>query len=358
MKNLKKGSEKSYTSYYMIFVVYLVLSLLIQFNILNTYWSSIIILSGINGIVAMSLNLINGITGQYCLGQAGFMSIGAYVAAMCTKLVFSPYMTNTFSTYGLFVLALVIGGCASGLVGMLIGIPSLRLRDDYLAIITLGFSEIIRVVWRVVPAAGRARGIHSIPRLSSFTVVFIAVVIIMFLLRNYTSSRLGRSSVSVRENELAAETMGINTTRTKVLSFVVSAFVAGVGGGLYAHQQTFINPESFNFLKSTDIVLFLYTGGLGSYSSALLGSVIFTFLPEALRFMGEWRLVIYSLSLILIMVYRPKGLFGRHEFGFMRYGEKENIYLKEDNRGILTSLWDSLVAKLKQWRAATEKGGE
>lgn len=339
MKKLKTFWN-CYISYFMIVILFVVLFAAFKTGIINTYWQNVLMLAGINGIVAMSLNLINGITGQYSLGQAGFMSVGAYVAAMCTKLVFAPAMTNTFMNYLLLMAALIVGGLVAAFIGLLIGIPSLRLRGDYLTIITLGFGEIIRVAWRVIPASGGAKGLNSISKLSNMPVIFITIILIMFLLRNFTSSNYGRSCISVRENELAAETMGVNTTKTKVIAFVCSAFVAGIAGGLYAHLQAFLNPENFSSLKSTDLLLYLYAGGVGSYSSALLGALIFTLFPEFLRIfnLGEWRLVIYSLCLILIMINRPKGIFGKHEFGFMRFGKPENPYQKSDNEGMLTSL--------------------
>ena len=308
------------------------------------------------GIVAMSLNLINGITGQSCLGQAGFMSVGAYVSAMCTKLVFSDLMTTPVTTYLFLIVSLLIGGLAAGLIGLLIGLPSLRLRGDYLAIITLGFGEMIRVMWRVIPAAGRAKGLNSIPKLTTFTLVYIMVILTMIVFRNYTKSRYGRGSIAVRENDLAGEVMGINTTAVKVRAFVFAAMVAGIGGGLYSHLMTFINPDTFNSAKSTDYVLYLYAGGVGSFSSALLGAIIFTIIPEALRFMGEWRLVVYPLILILIMIKRPKGVFGKHEFGFMRFGEKENAFEKEENAGILNLLFRKLKSRSGKASAAAEKG--
>lgn len=337
---IQRQGKRSYVSYIMIPVVFVILSFAVRMEWINTYWTQVLLLAAVNGIVAMSLNLINGMTGQYCLGQAGFMSIGAYISAMCTKLLFAQLMTSVVPKYLLFVVALIVGGLVAGFVGFLIGIPSLRLRGDYLTIITLGFGEIIRVIWRVIPASGGAKGLNSIMKLSDIHVIFIAVVIIMFALRNFTNSRYGRNCISIRENELAAETMGINTTKSKILAFVLSAFIAGIGGGLYSHLMTFINPENFNNLKSTDLLLYLYAGGVGSYTSALLGALLFTLLPEFLRVLGlaDWRLVLYSLVLILIMINRPKGVFGKYEFGFMRYGYPENPHLKADNRGMLSSL--------------------
>ena len=350
MGKLKIGQKgkKSYVSYLMIPAVFFGVVLLHQAGIINAYWYQIIQLASINAIVAMSLNLVNGMTGQFSLGQAGFMSVGAYTAAMMTKLVFSEYMGNIFATYGLFLVSLILGAVMAAIIGLLIGIPSLRLKGDYLAIITLGFSEIIRVLWRVFPWAGKAKGLNGIQNLSNFSIIFISVIFVMILLRNFTNSKYGRGCMAIRENELAAETMGIDTTKAKIKSFVFAAFIAGLGGGLYAHLMMFINPEMFNQIKSTDMLMYLYAGGVGSYSSALLGALIFTFLPEFLRFMGEWRLVIFALVLILIMLNRPKGIFGKHEFGFMRFGQPESIHQKADNGGLLSGL----AQKLRQKKTA------
>ena len=337
--------NKSYISYAAVPIIFVLVQMFYHIGLLNSYWYQIIQLACINGIVAMSLNLVNGITGQFSLGQAGFMSVGAYTSAMLTKLVFAAAMENPAASYLLFFAALVIGASAAALIGFLIGIPSLRLRGDYLAIITLGFSEIIRVLWRVFPYSGKAKGLNGIQKLSTFPIIFVAVILVMIILRNFTKSRYGRGCIAIRENELAAETMGINTTKAKIKSFVFSAFIAGIGGGLYAHLMMFINPEMFNQTKSTDMLLYLYAGGVGSYSSALLGALIFTVLPEFLRFMGEWRLVIYALILIVIMLTRPKGIFGKHEFGFMRFGERESIYQKADNGGLLSAVLGRIRAR-------------
>ena len=347
----EKTKKRSYFSYVVIPVLFAAILILYKLEIINAYWYQILQLCSVNAIVAMSLNLINGITGQFSLGQAGFMSVGAYTSAMLTKLVFAPWMTNPVSTYALFLLAVLVGAAMAALIGLLIGIPSLRLRGDYLAIITLGFSEIIRVVWRLIPFAGKARGINSIVQHTTFPLLFLTVVAVMFLLRNFTASSYGRSCVAIRDNELAAEVMGINTTRKKIISFIFSAFIAGLGGAMYAHLMMFINPEMFNQTKSTDMLMYLYVGGVGSYSSAMLGALIFTILPEFLRFIGEWRLVVFALALVLIMLNRPKGIFGKHEFGFMRFGEPESQWQKADNAGMLEELFLNIQKRIKRMRS-------
>lgn len=324
------GAEpaRSYLSHAMIPVVYLLLLLCFHTRVINAYWNQILMLAMVNGIAAMSLNLVNGITGQFSLGHAGFMSVGAYVSAIITTKLVGGLKPGTLTGVPIFVGALVAGGLVAALIGMLIGIPSLRLKGDYLAIITLGFSEIIRTLWRVTPISGGAKGLSGIPKMTSFTTLFVAVVAIMFLLRNYTASNYGRGSMAIRENELAAETMGINTTAFKIKSFVFSAFIAGVAGGLYSHLIVFIQPNMFSQAKSTDMLLYLYAGGVGSYTSSLLGALIFTALPEFLRIIGEWRLVVYALVMVFIMINRPRGIFHQYEFGFMRFGRP---YVRQDD---------------------------
>lgn len=336
---------KPYLNYLIVFFVYVAFKFLFSTGTINSYWNQIIILSMVNGIVAMSLNLVNGITGQFSMGHAGFMSVGAYISAFLTTKIIHGVTPGT--AYGLliFLFALIIGGLVAALIGLLIGIPSLRLKGDYLAIITLGFSEIIRTIWRVTPFSGGARGLSGIPKMTNYTTAFIVVFIIMILLRNYTASNYGRGSLAVRENELAAETMGVNTTAIKIKSFVFSAFIAGIAGGLYSHLLVFIQPNMFSQVKSTDMLLYLYAGGVGSYTSALLGSLTFTILPEFLRFMGEWRLVIYALVMILIMIYRPKGIFGKYEFGFMRLGHHYVKDAKNLNIGLIADIGKMLKIK-------------
>lgn len=351
-----QNHNKSYLSYLMIPVLFIVIQVLARVGILNSYWYQILQLACINGIVAMSLNLINGMTGQFSLGQAGFMSVGAYTSAMLTKLVFAPIMTNTIISYVLFFVAILLGAAVAALIGFLIGIPSLRLRGDYLAIITLGFSEIIRVLWRVFPYSGQAKGLNGIPKMTTFPILFITVILVMFVFRNFSHSAYGRSCVAIRENELAAETMGINTTRKKIIAFVFSAFIAGLGGALYAHQLMFINPEMFSQVKSTDMLMYLYAGGVGSYSSAILGALVFTILPELLRIVDQWRLVIFALILVVIMLTRPKGIFGKHEFGFMRFGVKESVYQKAENGGLFPAIVNNIKRFLRKDKSSVDEG--
>ncbi len=276
----------------------------------NAYYYQIIIYIGINVILASSLNLVNGFTGQFSLGHAGFMAIGAYTASVITsQLGATAGITGSF----IFLLALLSGGLVASFFGLLVGIPSLRLKGDYLAIVTLGFGEIIRVVIQNLDFLGGARGFTGIAKLSNFFWVFAVVAILMYLLSNLIRSTYGKGFLAVRDDEVAAEAMGINATRYKVTAFVTAAFFAGMAGGLYAHFVTYINPSQFSFVKSIEIVVMVIIGGMGHSVGVFISAVLLTVLPEALRPIAEYRMVIYSLALVVIMIARPQGLFGDSE---------------------------------------------
>lgn len=295
-------------------VVYGVVQALISSGILNDYAANTVILIGINIILAVSLNLINGFTGQFSIGHAGFMSIGAYTSAIATMNFDSP-----------FLLALFLGGVAAGLAGLLIGVPTLRLKGDYLAIATLGFGEIIRIVFLNTDYVGGASGLNGIPNLTNWTWVFLMVLITVVVITNFVNSTHGRACISVRENEVAAEAMGINTTKYKVMAFVIGSFFAGIAGALSAHNFFIIQPKSFDFLKSFEILVFVVLGGLGSTTGAIVGAIALTLAFTFLADYPEVRMIIYSLLLILIMIFRPKGLLGNIEFslGMFKKGEKD-----------------------------------
>ncbi len=296
---------------YLLLAVILVSALLAQFqSSINAYYYQIIIYIGINVILASSLNLVNGFTGQFSLGHAGFMAVGAYTASVITsELGASGGLTGSF----IFLLALFSGGLIASFFGLLVGIPSLRLKGDYLAIVTLGFGEIIRVVIQNIDFLGGARGFTGIAKLSNFFWVFSVVAILMYLLSNLIRSTYGKGFLAVRDDEVAAEAMGINATRYKVVAFVTGAFFAGIAGGLYAHFVTYINPSQFSFVKSIEIVVMVIIGGMGHNVGVFISAVLLTVLPEALRPIAEYRMVIYSLALVVIMIARPQGLFGDSE---------------------------------------------
>ncbi len=292
-------------------LIALLASLLISFfeKSLNPYYFTVIIYIGINIILASSLNLINGFAGQFSLGHAGFMALGAYGAAVITR-TFDATAGDPMSI-ALLPVALVGGGVVAAVAGLLVGIPSLRLRGDYLAITTLGFGEIIRVVIQNIEFLGGARGFTGIPKLTDFFWVFGFAAIVVFVISNLINSTYGKGFLSLRDDEIAAQSMGIDTTRYKVVAFVTGAFFAGIAGGLYAHFVSYINPAQFSFIKSIEIVVMVIVGGMGSITGVILAAIILTILPEALRGIAEYRMVIYSLLLIIIMISRPQGLFGK-----------------------------------------------
>lgn len=276
---------------------------------INPYYFQIIMYIGINIILATSLNLINGFAGQFSLGHAGFMALGAYTASMITTLLhISP---GESITYAVFPVAIILGGAVAATAGLVVGIPSLRLKGDYLAITTLGFGEIIRVIIQNLNFVGGARGLTGIPKISNFFWVFSVVALLVFIITNLVNSTYGKGFLAVRDDEVAAQAMGINTTKYKVVAFVTGAFFAGIAGGLYAHFVTYITPSQFGFIKSIEIVVMVIVGGMGNTIGVIIAAILLTILPEALRGVAEYRMVIYSLMLIIIMISRPQGLFGK-----------------------------------------------
>jgi branched-chain amino acid transport system permease protein len=291
---------------------------------LNPYVLEIAILCGINIILATGLNLINGFTGQFSIGHAGFMAVGGYASAAFTFYLGRSWVAahatsgipESWLAAGCLFVALLLGGLSAALAGLLVGLPSLRLRGDYLAIVTLGFGEIIRVVLLNVEAVGAARGFADIPNWSNLAWILLWVAATIAVCWNLVHSTHGRAFVSVREDEVAAEALGIDTTRYKVIAFVIGAFFAGVAGGLFAHHLAYLHTNSFTFVKSIEIVIMVVLGGMGSITGSVLAAIVLTVLPEALRPVKDYRMVIYSLLLIVLMLARPQGLFGTRELSF------------------------------------------
>jgi branched-chain amino acid transport system permease protein len=280
----------------------------------------IITLAGINIILAVSLNLISGFTGQFSIGHAGFMAIGAYGTGWMA-VTFGPRIQAALSflpaeaQQGVVVLVgLAFGAFLAAIGGLLVGVPSLRLRGDYLAIVTLGFGEIIRVVILNIDAIGGARGYTGIPNLAGFGWVFFVAIMTVIAVHNLVGSSFGRTLIAVREDEIAAEAMGVNVTRAKVAAFVVSSTVAGVAGGLFAYYNMYLHTNSFTFIKSIEFIIMVVIGGLGSTLGAVVGAALYTILIEVLRVSAQYRMVAFSLMLILIMIFRPQGLFGSVDF--------------------------------------------
>jgi branched-chain amino acid transport system permease protein len=283
------------------------------------YLLSILILIGINIVSAVSLNLVNGHTGQFSLGHAGFMAVGAYGSAWIT-LIHGKEILSLMGVFVsmpaecLFLIALLFGGLFAAVTGLIVGIPSLRLRGDYLAIVTLGFGEIIRVILQNSDALGGARGLAGIASYTTLGWTFGVAALAIYVVGTLVNSTYGRGFLAVRDDEIAAEAMGINTTKYKVVAFAVGAFFSGLAGGLYAHFIGYINPEGFNFLKSVDVVVIVILGGMGSTAGVTVAAIVLTLLNELLRQTEQYRMIVFVLLLIVLMILRPQGLiadFGR-----------------------------------------------
>ena len=297
-----------------VLVVLYGLDLVFQARIINPYYVRILMLSGISITLAVSLNLINGFTGQFSIGHAGFMAVGAYSSAYFS-VNYGMSLADSLGggTVGWAValtLATLVGAAVAAIAGLVVGIPSLRLKGDYLAIVTLGFGQIIVVFLNNIQAVGGARGYSGIPIVQRFFWIFLIAVLTIVIVYNIVNSAFGRALISIREDELAAEAMGVNTTRYKVMAFVISSAMAGAGGVLLAHFDGYLNPKSFEFIKSFEILIMIILGGLGSIVGSVLGAILLTVLPEGLRGFAEYRMVIYSLLLIILMITRPQGLLG------------------------------------------------
>lgn len=312
-------------------------------NAVPPYFALIVNLCGISIILAASLNVINGLTGQFSLGHAGFMAIGAYVSAYFTTTLryFDPEQAKYVSELPLlrgewgFLPALLAGGVAAAVAGVVIGVPTLRLRGDYLAIATLGFGEIVNIMLTNFHRVGGSKGLTGIPNYGNTFWIYAGVTTCIALTLFFQRSTFGRALIAIRENELAAEVMGIRVARLKVTAFIYGAFFAGVAGGLYAHLMQSIGPANFGFMKSVEVVVMLVLGGLGSLTGAVVGAVILTVLPEALRDIEREinvsgvRMALYALILILMMIFRPQGIFGQRELSLrllrsmIPFGRKE-----------------------------------
>ena len=286
-------------------------------NMLSTYQNKVLMTVGINIILAVSLNVATGYLGQLPLGHAGFMAVGAYTCALFTK--YSPLPDGVS-----FAIGLALGAVMAGLFGVLIGVPALRLTGDYLAILTLGFGEIIRVILTNIDSViGKdftygAAGLKRIPKYSSFTLVFICAVVSCYIIHTIMKSRHGRAILSIREDEIASESVGVQTTYYKTFAFVVSAMMAGIAGCLYAGYIGSLYPSTFKFMKSIEILVMVVLGGMGSMLGSILSATVLTILPELLRSFSDYRMVVYSLALVVMMIFRPKGLLGSYDFSLSR----------------------------------------
>jgi len=286
---------------------------------ISPYLLQIMCLAGINIILAVSLNLINGFTGQFSIGHAGFMAMGAYASAFVT-VTFGDRLRAVMSFLPTFaqdsavlLVALAVGGLLAAVAGFIVGVPSLRLRGDYLAIVTLGFGEIIRVLILNIDAVGGARGYTGISKLANFFWIYLFASLAILVVYRIVHSSFGRTLIAIRDDEIAAEAMGVDTTRSKVISFVVSSAMAGIGGGLFAHYLMYLHTNSFTFIKSIEIIIMIVIGGLGSITGAVLGAVLYIVLTEVLRGFAQYRMVLFALLGIVIMRVRPGGILGHRE---------------------------------------------
>ena len=300
----------------LVVLLFVALQLLSQ-NVLSTYQNKVLLLVGINIILAVSLNVATGYLGQLPLGHAGFMAVGAYTSALFTKY-------STLPEPVAFAAGLILGAAMACLFGILIGIPALRLSGDYLAILTLGFGEIIRITLNNIDNVlgfslfYGAKGLKNIPKYSDLFSVFLCVVLTCFFIHTMLKSRHGRAVLAIRDNEIAAESCGIQTTYYKVMAFSFSAAFAGLAGGLYAGYLGVLDPSGFDFMKSIEILVMVVLGGMGSMLGSILSATVLTILPEALRSVADYRMVLYSVVLILMMIFRPGGLLGSYDFSLSR----------------------------------------
>ncbi|MGV8905021.1 MAG: branched-chain amino acid ABC transporter permease [Acetobacterium sp.] len=295
-----------------IVTIYLTFFILIQTETMNKYFIGIAILTCIMIIMAMSLNIVAGFLGEMALGHAGFMAIGAYSSASFSIALMDSGIA--LPNLMVLILAMIVGGIVAGIFGVIIGTPTLRLRGDYLGIVTIGFSEIIRIFFINFQPTGGAAGLKGISKLVNFNNVYWITIIVAILIFTLGRSKHGRAIISIREDEIASESAGIPTTRYKVLAFSMAAFFAGIGGALYAHYLAFLEPSKFNFMFSIEMFVIVVLGGLGSLTGSIISAIVLTILPEMLRGFAQYRLLVYSLVLIIMMIFRPQGIFGRTEF--------------------------------------------
>ncbi len=286
-------------------------------GLISPYYYSVLILLGINVILSVSLMLLNGLTGLFTMGHAGFMAIGAYTSASVVSFLLpeAPFIVQ-------LITGALCAGAAAALVGFLIGTSCLRLAGDYLGMVTLGFGEIIRIIFLNIEAVGGARGMTDIPVYMNLGSVFLLTIITILVIKRISNGRLGRAMLAIKENEMAANMMGINPLNIKVKAFVISSFMAGIAGSFFAHSEGYISTQTFTFAKSFEVIAMNVVGGLGSLSGAIMGAGILTVLPEALRKVQDItgldiRMVIYALTMILIMILRPQGLMGNKEWKWL-----------------------------------------
>lgn len=305
-------------------IIYFLLIFLVNNKLITRYQSTILIFICINIILAVSLNITVGCLGQITIGHAGFMSIGAYTAALFAKAGFLDGFPN-------YIIGLIVGGAVAGVIGIIIGIPALRLCGDYLAIITLAFGEIIRVLIEYFSFTGGAQGLRKIPKFNNLGVIYLIMAACVMMMYSLMTSRHGRAILSIRDDEIASGASGVNTTYYKIFAFIVSAIFAGIAGGIYAHKLGILGAKQFDFNYSINILVMVVLGGMGSFTGAILSAIVLTILPEILRGFADYRMIIYSVLLILMMIFRPTGLLGHKEFQISKYIHKVLKYKGDTN---------------------------
>lgn len=327
MENLKKkfAGKQAFINLAIIVLTYVLLTVLMSAGLLNRQYTSLLVPIAINVILAVSLNLITGFLGELSLGHAGFMSIGAYVGALITINMDAPEIVE-------LTLALLAGGAVAAFFGFIIGMPVLRLNGDYLAIVTLGFGEIIKSVLISMKITNGAKGLQRIPLYTtykSYTLVFILMVISVIAIMNIVKSRHGRAICSIRDNSIATQSIGINVSRFKVMTFVISAFFAGIAGVLYAHNVGILKPTTFDYNKSIEILVIVVLGGMGSIRGSVIAAIILTALPELLRGADDFRMLLYAVVLIIIMLFNhskiKEGLLNNNVFGKLFKSNEEKV---------------------------------
>ena len=310
---MKKKELKSLAiSFVLALIIYGVLMFAMNSGIIGRYWAGVITLACINIVLATSLNLASGYLGQLTLGHAGFMSVGAYVSALLSLKTGTP-----------FFVSLIIGSLVAAVVGLIIGIPTLRLKGDYLCIITLDFNEIIRVIMLNLDITNGAKGLMGIPKNTSFTVGFVSVCVTIYTIYCIVKSRQGRAIISIKEDEIASELTGIPTSYYKILAFVISAFFAGLAGGLYAHYLGILVPKTFDYNKSVEILVMVVLGGLGNLKGSVIAAIVMTFLPELLREFSDYRMLLYAIVLIAAMILKEKNLVPKMKAKFSNKKKEE-----------------------------------
>lgn len=327
MENLKKkfAGKQAFINLAIIVLTYVLITVLMSAGLLNRQYTSLLVPIAINVILAVSLNLITGFLGELSLGHAGFMSIGAYVGALITINMDAPEIVE-------LTLGLIAGGAVAAFFGFVIGMPVLRLNGDYLAIVTLGFGEIIKSVLISMKITNGAKGLQRIPLYTtykSYTLVFILMVISILAIMNIVKSRHGRAICSIRDNSIATQSIGINVSRFKVMTFVISAFFAGIAGVLYAHNVGILKPTTFDYNKSIEILVIVVLGGMGSIRGSVIAAIILTALPELLRGADDFRMLLYAVVLIIIMLFNhskiKEGLLNNNVFGKFFKSNEEKV---------------------------------